>query len=315
LARLAYERNELERAEQLAHEVSEYTYSGYFIYWEEETRTTGELLRLLVLHARGEVALVQQQLSALFARLQASSAPNIRQLIPDVLIWQTRLQIVDSDLVAARRTLNILTNYEKELSPPYRQALQLLQARLLLARGEPAAALRLLGQLLIVALEGKHVLRALEVQLLIALAHAAEGQEQKARQWLYEVLSQARNEGFMRLFLDEGEPLAALLRSLLPSITEKPLRTYARSIVHAFAAPLSIDKSGAVSALLEPLSAQEQRVLALLVAGHSNPEIAQELVVSINTVKGHVKNLYRKLNVNNRVQAGEVARQLKLVYG
>jgi LuxR family maltose regulon positive regulatory protein len=313
LARLSYEWNELERAEQLAREACEYKYSGYFTHWEEETRTTGELLRLLVLHARGEVIPVQQQLSALFARLQASSVPNVRQLIPDVLAWQTRLQIIDGDLAAARRSLNILTSYEKELPPLHLQAVQLLQARLLLARCETAAALRLLGQLLIVALEGKHVIRALEIQLLIALAHAADGQEQKARQWLSEVLSQARKEGFMRLFLDEGEPLAALLRSLLPTLTEKPLRTYARSILHAFADPHASNKNGIASPLLEPLSAQEQRVLTLLVAGHSNPEIAQELVVSVNTIKGHVKNLYHKLNVNNRVQAGEIARLLKLV--
>ena len=54
------------------------------------------------------------------------------------------------------------------------------------------------------------------------------------------------------------------------------------------------------SALVEPLNAQEQRVLRLLAAGRSNPEIARELVVSINTVKAHVQSIYRKLNVNNR---------------
>jgi LuxR family maltose regulon positive regulatory protein len=313
LAQLCYEWNQLEMAEQLAGEAANYNYTGYLLHWEEEGRTSGELLRLRVLHARGEVVLAQQQLSALFARLQASSIPNIGHLIPDVLAWQARLQMSDGDLFAARRTLNILTSHEKELYPLQLETLRLLRARLLLARGEAAAALHSLGQLLITALEGKHLIRALEIQLLIALAHAADGQEQKARQWLYEVLSQARTEGFLRLFLDEGEPLATLLRSLLPTLTEKPLRSYARSILHAFADPHSIGKNSTASPLLEPLSAQEQRVLTLLIAGRSNPEIAQELIVSVNTVKGHVKNLYRKLNVNNRVQAGEIARQLKLV--
>ena len=54
-------------------------------------------------------------------------------------------------------------------------------------------------------------------------------------------------------------------------------------------------------------------MLALLVAGRSNPEIAETLIVSINTVKGHVKNLYRKLDVANRLEASEVARRLKLI--
>jgi len=67
------------------------------------------------------------------------------------------------------------------------------------------------------------------------------------------------------------------------------------------------------SLLLESLSAQEQHVLALLVAGRSNPEIAEALIVSVNTVKGLVKNLYRKLGVMNRRESSEVARYLKLI--
>ena len=316
LAWLSYEWNELETAEQLAREVSEYRYRGYFPHWEEETRTKGELLRLLLLHARGEVALVQQQLSALFVRLQAISAPNILQLIPDILTWQARLQIRDDDLAAAERTLGTLAHYEKELSPLQHEALQLLHARLHLVRGEAETALPMLERLLAFAQQGKHIMRALEIQLLIALAHAALKQGHEARHQLSEVLSQARSEGFMRLYLDEGEPLAALLRTLLPSLTEKPLRAYAQRILHAFTASPpahSASRNGTESSLLEPLSAQEQRVLTLLVAGRSNPEIAEDLIVSVNTVKGHVKNLYRKLNVNNRMQAGEVARRFKLI--
>jgi LuxR family maltose regulon positive regulatory protein len=64
--------------------------------------------------------------------------------------------------------------------------------------------------------------------------------------------------------------------------------------------------------LIEPLSEQEQRVLRLLAAGLSNPEIAEQLVISVNTVKTHVKNIYAKLNVNNREDARQAARQLKL---
>ena len=62
--------------------------------------------------------------------------------------------------------------------------------------------------------------------------------------------------------------------------------------------------------LLEPLSPQERRVLGLLVAGRTNPEIARELVVSLNTVKTQVKSIYRKLNISSRHEASEVARRL-----
>jgi len=66
-------------------------------------------------------------------------------------------------------------------------------------------------------------------------------------------------------------------------------------------------------ALVEPLSRQELRVLRLLVAGRSNPEIASALIISLNTVKTHVQSLYRKLDVHNRMEASETARRLSLL--
>lgn len=82
--------------------------------------------------------------------------------------------------------------------------------------------------------------------------------------------------------------------------------------MHAFAYPAATLASDPThdGAPLEPLSAQEQRVLRLLAAGHSNPEIARELVVSVNTIKGHVRSIYRKLDMRNRLEASAVARQM-----
>jgi LuxR family maltose regulon positive regulatory protein len=315
LARLSYEWNELEKAEQQARAVSEFRYMGHFPHWEEEMRLQVEFLRLQVLYARGELAEMRRLLATLLVRVQASA--NLLPIFPDVRIWQAHLQIRDSDLSGAERTLNFQTQAEKELSPLQRQTYQLLQARLHLARGEPEEALLLLEKLLEVAQQGQHRVRALEIQLLMALAYAALKRGPEARQQLYQVLSLAHREGFIRLFLDEGEPLATLLRALLPSLTEKPLRTYAQNLLHAFNTSLPIadpaHRNGTASYLFEPLSAQEERVLGLLVAGQSNPEIARTLTISINTVKGHVKNLYRKLDVANRVQAAEVARRYRLV--
>jgi LuxR family transcriptional regulator, maltose regulon positive regulatory protein len=285
---------------------------GYFPHWEEELHVRGELLNLLLLRARGEADLVQSRFTALLARVRASAYLNIRQLLPDVLIWQGRLQISDGDLATVKRILDKLAHPELELSPLQQQTCSLLRAHLLLARDEVETALSLLEQLLSVAQKGQHHIRFLEIQLLITLAYMACRKRQQAQQHLIQVLSQARTEGFMRLFLDEGEPVAALLRSLLPTLTEKPLRVYAQRILHAFSSSAT-DQRWGEGPLIEPLSMQEQRVLALLVAGCSNPEIAEALVVSVNTVKGHVKNLYRKLGVANRVQAGEVARHAHLI--
>ncbi|GHO62275.1 hypothetical protein KSC_011670 [Ktedonobacter sp. SOSP1-52] len=148
------------------------------------------------------------------------------------------------------------------------------------------------------------------MKLLMARAHAGLRQAREARRLMQEVVLQAAPENYLRLFLDEGEELVPLLRSLLPELQgETPLR-FARELLQI----LTRGSSAATSLeLSEALSSQEARVLRLLVAGRSNPEIANELVVSINTVKTQLQSIYRKLNVSNRVEASEAARQLKLV--
>jgi LuxR family maltose regulon positive regulatory protein len=114
--------------------------------------------------------------------------------------------------------------------------------------------------------------------------------------------------------LDQGESLAQLLQALVPDLGRRPIATYAALLLRAFAATRSGQLSSTVSSpLLEPLSAQEQRVLRLLAAGLTNPEIARELVVSTNTVKTQVQSIYRKLNVNSRAEAAEMAKLLKVV--
>jgi LuxR family maltose regulon positive regulatory protein len=166
-----------------------------------------------------------------------------------------------------------------------------------------------LDTLLSLAQEQRRVRQALEIRVLKAQALAACRRGHEARQELQLVLAQCCGEGFMRLFLDEGPSLAALLRSLLPSLHGAALRSYARSILRAFGTvPEATTAPDTLP--IEPLSAQEERVLRLLAAGRSNPEIAGELFVSVNTVKGHVKSLYGKLNVRNRLEAADAARRL-----
>lgn len=320
LARLSYEWNQLETAwsqlaaaEQLVREAFDDRYRDHF--WAEEVHTNVELLNILLLHERGEALLAQQRLKTLFARLQAISSPNILLLIPDVLSVQTRLQMRDGDLVAAMRTLSLLDRYEHTMFPLQQETRHFLHARLRLAQGERETVLPVLDRLLVPAQQNQHKSHALEIQLLLVRVHFDLNERELAQQQFALVLAQARNEGFVRLFLNEGEPLANLLRSLLPTVTEKPLRTYAQNVLRAFAAERSLAKcpDRSEGSPFGPLSAQEQRVLALLATGRSNPEIAETLIVSVNTIKVHVKNLYRKLGVTNRVEAVEVARRDQLL--
>jgi LuxR family transcriptional regulator, maltose regulon positive regulatory protein len=156
----------------------------------------------------------------------------------------------------------------------------------------------------------------MEVQVVLVLAYVRQRTREKAQQQLLALLRTTQSENYLRLYLDEGEELADLLRGLLPQIREKTLLAYARRILSAFDRETGTSDSRtqpATALLLEPLSAQEQKVLRLLAAGNSNAEIARELVVSVNTIRTQVQSIYRKLNVNNRVEASSVARRLDVV--
>jgi LuxR family transcriptional regulator, maltose regulon positive regulatory protein len=189
----------------------------------------------------------------------------------------------------------------------------LILARWHLAQGRREAALQLLQDLLPEAQETGRRRSAFEAQALLALAYAAHEQQGQARQILLTLLAQTCTEGYLRLFLDEGEAMAVLLRTLVLHIREQPLLAYLQDIMRAFPGSQGTLATSPATLLAEPLSSQELRVLRLRVPGRSNAEIARELVVSVNTVRTHMQNIYRKLDAHNRAAAVEVARQLHLI--
>jgi DNA-binding NarL/FixJ family response regulator len=103
------------------------------------------------------------------------------------------------------------------------------------------------------------------------------------------------------------------LRSLLPQLHDQPLLAYIRTLLSAFPVQERRGTQTLASPLVEPLSPQEMRVLRLLVQHRSNADIANELVVSVNTVRTQVQSIYRKLGVHTRSAASEVARELHLI--
>ncbi|HEX6551485.1 MAG TPA: LuxR C-terminal-related transcriptional regulator, partial [Ktedonobacteraceae bacterium] len=198
------------------------------------------------------------------------------------------------------------------------QYLALARVRLEQARQDPLApslqdVLHLLERLLQDAEAKARMNSALEILVLRALALEAQGNRTDALATLERVLALAEPEGYVRLFVDEGQPMLALLRqaharSRVPGYVATLLRVFGEQPVSE--APPSSVRAGA---LAEPLTVREREVLGLLLAGASNREIARRLVVSVNTVKRHVYNLCSKLGVQSRAQAIVRARDLNIL--
>jgi LuxR family maltose regulon positive regulatory protein len=182
-------------------------------------------------------------------------------------------------------------------------------ARLLIAQGKPAEALSLLGRLLEVAEAAGRMGRVIEILALQALAFTAQGDRTSATKALDRALALAEPEGYSRLFADEGEPMAALLRQ---AAARGVAVEYVAKLLGALA-PSPSSPPPRVPPLIEPLSERELQVLRLVAAGLTNQQIADELVVVVATVKAHINRIYRKLDVTNRVQAVARARELNLL--
>ena len=164
----------------------------------------------------------------------------------------------------------------------------------------------------------------IQVRTLQALARHAIGDPRGVLAPLADALALAAPEGYLRVFVDEGPPMAALLRELVGRRQERPAaaaapRDYLARLVEAFGQAglpvrLPVRTGGMVVAgLIEPLTERELEVLRLLAAGAPNRAIAKELVVTLDTVKRHVSHLFSKLEVANRTQAVTRARELGLL--
>jgi LuxR family maltose regulon positive regulatory protein len=189
----------------------------------------------------------------------------------------------------------------------------LVLARLLFAQGEHEKALQLLAGLLQAAEDYRRTGRVIEILVLKALALQGHGDANQALKVLAQTLHLAEPEGYFRLFVDEGDPMAKLLRRTATNAISHP---YVARLLEAFedeTAYIHTSSHSAVSMLIEPLSGREMEVLRLLVTELSGSEIAERLFVSLNTVKTHIKNIYSKLNVHSRSEAVELAKKLHLI--
>ena len=250
------------------------------------------------------------------------ASETLRQI--EIAVWTSDILWIKSQIAAFRvrwwlsqGELEAASRWAQESdlpsrgNPGYRQADEYLAfARVLIAEGEPEKAsdfLKWLREMMEQAGLWKYVL---ETRLLEALSWKARGDTAQAVLVLGQVLEMAEPEGYIRLFLDEGEPLGELLLGIP---FQGVLAVYLGMLRTGFRKENQSRLLGA-QALIEPLSDRELQVLQLLAAGKSNREIAGELIISVGTVKRHVHHIYQKLGVSNRIQVAAMAKELRLIH-
>jgi LuxR family maltose regulon positive regulatory protein len=226
--------------------------------------------------------------------------------IPSTSCYQARLWIAQGDLTSASHWAHESGLNQTDAPIIYIYEVDhLVYVRLLIAQGNLEAAATLLLRLNRAAAAAERNGSLIEILILQAITFAAQKRGEEALSALEHALRLAEPEGFVRIFLDEGEPLVALLRQ---AVAQDIHTAYALRLLNALG-----EAAPPPQPLIEPLSERELEVLRRVAAGYSNQEIAQELVLAISTVKKHIGHIYGKLGVGSRTQAVAQAREIGLL--
>jgi LuxR family maltose regulon positive regulatory protein len=291
LARILYEWNDLESAEQHA-EQSLHLARQYENFIDRFVIAQVFLVRLKL--AQGDVPGA--------AAILAEADQSVRQYnfvhrMSEVAAVQVLTLLRQSNLTAAA---HVAEAYQLPLS----------QARVHIAQRNPSAALAVLEAF------RKHVEakgwkdEQLKTMILQAIALHQHGETDKAVQILTEALTLAEPGGFIRIFVDEGLPMEKLLSE---AMTREIVPDYVSKLLAAFESEKQTTDVKSSQPLVEPLSQRELEVLQLIAQGLSNDEIGKRLFLALDTVKGHNRRIYDKLQVQRRTEAVARARELGLL--
>jgi LuxR family maltose regulon positive regulatory protein len=301
LARIFYEWNDLDAAEK---------YSQQSIQLARQVENTGTVASCGVFLAR--LKLTQGDVVGATAIL-AEADQFVRQhnfvgLMLEVAAAQALTLLHQGNLAAAAH----LAQTHK---------LPLSRVRVLLAQGDTSAALAVLETLRQQMEARGWQDEQLKAMVLQAVALHAHGEKDRALQLLEEALTLAEPGGFIRIFVDEGEPMRLLILDFRLWIEKhareghKPIE-YVDKLLAAFAQIVPVQQSevsNQKSTMVEPLSQRELDVLRLVAQGLSNREISQRLFLALSTVKGHTRIIFDKLQVQRRTEAVARARELGLL--
>lgn len=271
-------------------------------------------------HARGETATARTTLARALAYARATGVPR---LVHWLGAEQIRLDLRSGDLAAA-----VAWDQERQLDPDgplsYLEEIDFLSlARLRIAQGRPTEALRLLTRLRSLAEAQGRNGSLVEIFALAALAARAAGDQAGAQTALGRALALAAPAGYVRTFVDMGEPMRLQIYDLRFTIEpgNHSLLQYIDMLLAAFPAEnagserpqQNVYRKSQMVNLVEAPTPRELEVLGWINEGLSNDAIAEKLVVGLSTVKKHINNLYAKLEVASRTQALKRARELGLI--
>jgi len=299
---LSYEADELERAQEQVVQALGLAEQGNItdgVVW-------GRFILARVHLARGELAAAKRVAQE---GRQYAAGLDIYEGKPQ---WfaavEAQASLLEGDLAAAARWAQASGFSPADTPHHWDEYPYLTYTRLLLAQDRLDDAHQLLHTMERAASQGQRNRKLITLYLLQAVAHQAAGHTEEALARVEKALDLAAPEGYRRAFLEEGPVILDLLprlRHLAPHFVSQ--------VLEAVSARDTNPPVVAAQSLIEPLTEREFEILRLIAAGRSNPEIAEQLYLSLNTVKWHAKNLYGKLNVSSRIEAVARAQQLELL--
>jgi LuxR family maltose regulon positive regulatory protein len=321
LSRQLYEWNDLEGAAHQAEQGIELCRLGGLV----EAIPAGCFILSQIHLARGQP---DQAVQMIEETARAAQRAGNDYVLARAAALRMRLWMTHHDRVPASHWMGQLLPDTGGGTSYLRELIHLAQVRELMASAVLATpvhkdrvrkTLELLRCLLPAAKAAGRVENTIEILVLQAVALQLLEHAEQASSALRHALSLAEPEGYVRTFVDEGEPMARLLRRALakgiaPDYVQKLLAAFeesAQPLPPATQAP--VDQPLVDQPLVDPLTEREMEVLRLIAAGLSNREIAQELVVAVSTVKSHINHIYGKLDAKSRTQAVAKAHGLNLL--
>ncbi|MEO8539387.1 MAG: LuxR C-terminal-related transcriptional regulator [bacterium] len=264
--------------------------------------------------AQAKLLQAEGDIDGALSLLDEAERLQVRGAVPDyrpVAAWRARLLVLAGRLEEALNWAH-RQGLSPDDEPSYtREYEHITLARILLARpgqGDIASAVGLLDRLLADAEAGGRNGTVIEIRALLAIARAMGGDADAAVRSLAPALIAAAPEGYARVFVDEGELIAPLLRTAL---SQGIVPEYCGRLLGILSEPPA--PSGAHQNSADSLSERELEVLRLLASELSGPEIANTIFVSLNTLRTHTKNIYSKLGANTRRSAVRRAFELGLI--